>query len=212
MTIANMSAEMGAKSGFVDPTGLKLPYEFIPTYPDSNAKYIERYHFDVSTLQPQVAAPHYPDRVVAVGEVAGQHVDQAFIGSCTNARLEDLQMAARVLKGKKIHSRVRLIIAPASKRVLNEALRDGTAAILSEAGATFITSGCGPCVGTHQGVPGDGEVIISSTNRNFRGRMGNRHAEIYLGSPAVVAASALEGEISDPVKILAGEVLEWELS
>jgi 3-isopropylmalate/(R)-2-methylmalate dehydratase large subunit len=121
-------------------------------------------------------------------------------------------MAARVLKGKKIHSRVRLIIAPASKRVLNEALKDGTAAILSEAGATFITSGCGPCVGTHQGVPADGEVIISSTNRNFRGRMGNRHAEIFLGSPAVVAASALEGEISDPVKILAGEGLEWELS
>jgi 3-isopropylmalate/(R)-2-methylmalate dehydratase large subunit len=212
MTIANMSAEMGAKSGFVDPTGLKLPYEFIPTYPDSNAEYSESYHFDVSTLQPQVAAPHYPDRVVAVGEVAGQPVDQAFIGSCTNARLEDLQMAAQVLRGKKIHSRVRLIIAPASKRVLNKALKDGTAAILSEAGATFITSGCGPCVGTHQGVPGDGEVIISSTNRNFRGRMGNRHAEIYLGSPAVVAASALAGEISDPVKILAGEKVEWELS
>jgi 3-isopropylmalate/(R)-2-methylmalate dehydratase large subunit len=212
MTIANMSAEMGAKSGFVDPTGLKLPYEFIPTYPDNNAEYSESYHFDVSTLQPQVAAPHYPDRVVAVGEVAGQPIDQAFIGSCTNARLEDLQMAARVLKGKKIHSRVRLIIAPASKRVLNEALKDGTAAVLSEAGATFITSGCGPCVGTHQGVPADGEVIISSTNRNFRGRMGNRHADIYLGSPALVAASALEGEISDPVKILAGEAVEWELS
>ncbi len=211
MTIANMSAEMGAKSGLVDPTNLHLPYPFSPIYPDEDARYSEHHRFDVSTLQSQVAVPHLPDRVKAVAEVAGQHVDQAFIGSCTNARLEDLHAAARILKGKRIHSRVRLIIAPASKRVFNDALQDGTAAILSEAGATFITSGCGPCVGTHQGVPGDGEVIISSTNRNFRGRMGNRNAAIYLGSPALVAASALQGEITDPVQLLAGEDMEWEL-
>ena len=211
MTIANMSAEMGAKSGLVDPTNLSLGYPFSPIYPDDEAQYSERYRFDISALQPQVAIPHSPDRVKAVGEVAGQVVDQAFIGSCTNARLEDLHMAAQILKGKKVHSRVRLIIAPASKRVFDEALKDGTAAILSEAGAAFITSGCGPCVGTHQGVPGDGEVIISSTNRNFRGRMGNRNAAIYLGSPAVVAASALRGEITDPVQLLAGKEMEWEL-
>ena len=211
MTLANMSAEMGAKSGLVDPTHLNLTYAFSPIYPDDDAQYSERYRFDISALQPQVAVPHFPDKVKAVGEVAGQAIDQAFIGSCTNARLEDLHMAAQILKGEKVHSRVRLIIAPASKRVFDDALKDGTVAILSEAGATFITSGCGPCVGTHQGVPGDGEVVISSTNRNFRGRMGNRHAAIYLGSPAVVAASALRGEIADPVQLLAGEDMEWEL-
>ena len=211
MTLANMTAEMGAKSGLVDPTNLSLGYDFSPIYADDGAHYSERHRFDVSALRPQVAAPHSPGNVVAVEEVTGRAIDQAFIGSCTNARLEDLQMAARILKGKKIHPRLRLIVAPASKRVLDDAMKDGTAAILSEAGATFITSGCGPCVGTHQGVPADGEVIISSTNRNFRGRMGNRYASIYLGSPAVVAASALQGEITDPVQLLAGEQLEWDL-
>jgi 3-isopropylmalate/(R)-2-methylmalate dehydratase large subunit len=146
-----------------------------------------------------------------ISEVVGQSVDQAFIGSCTNARLEDLHMAARILKGKRIHPNVRLIVAPASKRVFDDALRDGTVTILSEAGATFITSGCGPCVGTHQGIPGDGEVVISSTNRNFQGRMGNRNAAIYLGSPAVVAASAFRGEITNPVELFVDEDMEWEL-
>jgi 3-isopropylmalate/(R)-2-methylmalate dehydratase large subunit len=211
MTIANMSAEMGAKSGLVDPTNLSLPYPFTPVYPDDDAQYSERFRFEVSDLLPQVAVPHSPDRVKAITEVAGQAIDQAFIGSCTNARLEDLHMAARILRGKHVHSRVRLIIAPASKRVFDDALNDGTVAILSAAGAIFITSGCGPCVGTHQGVPGDGEVVISSTNRNFQGRMGNRNAAIYLASPAVVAASALLGEITDPVQLLAAEDMEWEL-
>ncbi len=120
-------------------------------------------------------------------------------------------MAARVLQGEHIHPAVRLIIAPASKRIFDEALRDGSVAVLSEAGATFITSGCGPCVGTHQGIPADGEVIISSANRNFLGRMGNPAASIYLASPAVVAASALRGKISDPLVILAAKDVEWEL-
>jgi 3-isopropylmalate/(R)-2-methylmalate dehydratase large subunit len=211
MTIANMSAEMGAKTGLVDPAGLDLPFDFAATYPNANAHYSESYRFDVSELQPQVAIPHSPDRVHPISEVVGQPVDQAFIGSCTNARLEDLHMAARILSGKRVHPRVRLIIAAASKRVFNEALGDGTVAALSNSGATFITSGCGPCVGTHQGIPGDGEVIISSTNRNFRGRMGNPNASIYLASPAVVAASALQGEITDPVGLLMGADAEWEL-
>lgn len=211
MTIANMSAEMGAKTGLVDPVGLDLPYPFTPTWPDAGAHYDEQHRFDVSGLQPQVAVPHLPDNVLPVGEVAGLRIDQAFIGSCTNARLEDLHMAARILKGKQIHPDVRLIIAPASRRIFNAALDDGTAQILSEAGATFITSGCGPCVGTHQGIPGDGEVIISSTNRNFRGRMGNPRSAVYLSSPAVVAASALRGEITDPVELLADDELVWEL-
>lgn len=211
MTLANMSAEMGAKTGLVDPTGLDLPYPFAPVYPDKGASYEAVYRFDVSNLRPMVAVPHSPDRVVPIDEVLGQPVHQAFIGSCTNARLEDLHMAAQVLRGKRIHSGVRLIIAPASRRVFNAALQDGTVQILSEAGATFITSGCGPCVGTHQGIPGDGEVVISSTNRNFRGRMGNPRAAIYLASPAVVAASALTGVITDPASILESEGAPWEL-
>jgi 3-isopropylmalate/(R)-2-methylmalate dehydratase large subunit len=148
---------------------------------------------------------------VPVHEVTGTPVQQAFIGSCTNARLEDLHIAAAILKGKRIAPGVRLLIATASKRVFDDALKDGTIAILSDAGAVFLTSGCGPCVGTHLGVPGDDEVIISSTNRNFRGRMGNPNANIYLGSPALVAASALTGEITDPLELLASEEFAWEL-
>lgn len=197
MAIANMSSEMGAKTGLVDPSGLELPYEFEPTFPDSDAEYIRELSFDVSSLRPQIAKPHSPENVVAIDEVLGTKIQYAFIGSCTNTRLEDLHAAAQVLKGKKLTS-TRLIIAPASKKVFNDALKDGTIQILSDAGATFITSGCGPCVGSHLGVPGDGEVVISSTNRNFQGRMGNPKAQVYLASPTVVAASALAGEIMEP--------------
>ncbi|MBX3060030.1 MAG: 3-isopropylmalate dehydratase large subunit [Anaerolineae bacterium] len=198
MVLANMSAEMGAKAGLVDPTGLDLWYPFTPTLPDPDAVYERELSFDVSNLRPQISKPHAPDNVVDIDEVKGTKIQYAFIGSCTNTRLEDLQAAAQVLKGKKLGNGARLIIAPASKRVFNEALHDGTVATLSEAGATFITSGCGPCVGSHLGVPGDGEVVISSANRNFPGRMGNPKANIYLASPAVVAASALAGEITEP--------------
>ncbi len=199
MAIANMSSEMGAKTGLVDPTGLDLWYPFEPTFADGNAEYVRELTFDVSALRPQIAKPHSPENVVAIDEVLGTKVHYAFIGSCTNTRLEDLHAAAQVLKGKKLTS-TRLIIAPASKKVFNDALKDGTIQILSDAGATFITSGCGPCVGSHLGVPGDGEVVISSTNRNFQGRMGNPKAQVYLGSPAVVAASALAGEIMEPTE------------
>ncbi len=198
MVLANMTAEMGAKTGLVDPTGLELPYAFTPVFADPDAHYRQSYRFDVSALRPQIALPHSPDRVKPIDEVLGQSIHMAFIGSCTNARLEDLQAAAVVLAGKRIAPGVRLLIAPASKRVFAAALADGTLAALTEAGATFITSGCGPCVGTHQGVPGDGEVVISSTNRNFQGRMGNPKSQIFLASPAVVAASALAGEIVAP--------------
>lgn len=211
MVLANMAAEMGAKCANVDATGLELWYDWEATFPDDDAEYAKTFSFDVSDLQPQIAIPHSPDQVVDIQQAEGRKVNQAFIGSCTNARLEDLHIAAAILKGKHIASGVRLLIAPASKKVFDDALKDGTLAILSEAGGVFITSGCGPCVGTHNGVPGDGEVIISSTNRNFRGRMGNPNAEIYLGSPAVVAASALTGEITNPVDLLRGESVEWEL-
>jgi 3-isopropylmalate/(R)-2-methylmalate dehydratase large subunit len=198
MVLANMASEMGAKAGLVDPAGLELWYPFEPTFPDADAEYTRELTLDVSRLRPQVARPHSPENVVPIDEVLGTKIQYAFIGSCTNTRIEDLHAAAGVLKGKKLPGGVRLIIAPASKRVFNAALNDGTLGILSEAGATFITSGCGPCVGSHLGVPGDGEVVISSTNRNFQGRMGNPRALVYLASPAVVAAAALAGEVVDP--------------
>ena len=201
MTLANMVAEMGAKAGLVDTNGLQLAAEFDPITPDPNADYRAVYEVDISNLRPQIAIPHSPDNVMDIDMVVGQKVSMAFIGSCTNGRLEDWQAAARVLAGHKLAPGVRLIMAPASKAVFDAALQDGTAAILSRAGATFITSGCGPCVGTHQGIPGNDEVVISSTNRNFRGRMGNPNSQVYLASPAAVAAAAVAGEIVDPKEI-----------
>ena len=203
MTLASMSVEMGAKVGMVDPRGLQLPYRFDPVWADKQAHYCQVLQFDLSKLSPQISVPHSPDHVVPLEEVRGTAVDVAFIGTCTNGRLEDLRAAAAVLKGRVIAPGVRMIIAPASREVFNQALQDGAVEILSQAGATFITPGCGPCVGTHQGVPGDAEVVISSANRNFRGRMGNPNARIYLASPAVVAASALRGAITDPAEVIA---------
>jgi 3-isopropylmalate/(R)-2-methylmalate dehydratase large subunit len=211
MVLANMVAEMGAKSGLVDPTGLQLPYPWEPTFSDPDADFVQRHRFDVSALEAQIALPHSPADVVPVRTVAGTRIQQAFIGSCTNARLEDLHAAAQILKDRHIAPGVRLSIAPASKKVFDAALRDGTIAALSDAGATFLIAGCGPCVGTLGGIPADGEVVISSTNRNFKGRMGNPNAQIYLASPAVVAASALTGCITDPVELLASDPSSWEL-
>lgn len=204
MTLVNMVAEMGAKAGLVDPEGLQLPYSFEALWADTGASYRATHEIDVSRLRPQVAVPHSPDQVRDIDGVLGTKIQMAFIGSCTNSRFEDLQAAAAVLRGRQLAAGVRLLIAPASKQVFNQALADGTIQTLSEAGASFITSGCGPCVGTHQGVPGDGETVISSTNRNFRGRMGNPNAQIYLGSPAVVAAAAVAGEIIDPADLVEG--------
>jgi 3-isopropylmalate/(R)-2-methylmalate dehydratase large subunit len=211
MTIANMAAEMGAKAGLVDPAGLDLWYDFDPILADEDAEYSAVYQVDVSSLTTQISLPHLPDSVSPIAAAAGTPIQQAFIGSCTNARLEDLHIAAAILHGKKVAPGVRLLIATASKKVFDAALQDGTMATLSDAGAVFLTSGCGPCVGTHMGVPGDDENIISSSNRNFQGRMGNPNANIYLGSPAVVAASALTGEITDPLELLAADDSAWEL-
>lgn len=209
MVLANMVAEMGAKAGLVDTDGLQLPEALNErTFPDHKAdpgaNYRQRIELDISDLGAQVAVPDLPDNVRDVRELAGTKVQMGFIGSCTNSRLEDLQAAAAVLRGKKLAKGVRLIVTTASRKIFNEALADGTVQTLSEAGASFITSGCGPCVGTHQGVPSDGENVISTTNRNFRGRMGNPRSNIYLSSPAVVAASALTGEITDPAPFFEG--------
>jgi len=198
MTIANMVAEMGGKTGIVNPKGLILDYEYEGVEPDIDAKYLKTYEFDVADLEPQISAPESPDNVSNLSNHHGVKIDYAFIGTCCNGRLEDLQSAAKVLKGKRIKSGVRFLIAPASKGTLLDAMNDGTLQTLIEAGASIITPGCGPCVGTHQGVPGNDEVVISAANRNFKGRMGNPNSNIYLAAPATVAASALHGEITAP--------------
>ncbi|MDI6870209.1 MAG: 3-isopropylmalate dehydratase large subunit [Bacillota bacterium] len=204
-TLSNMAVEMGAKAGLVACDDKTLAWikehssrEPRPANPDPDAVYARDEEFDVNELVPQVAKPHTVDNVVPVTEVAGTPVQQAVLGTCTNGRLEDLRLAASILRGRKVHPGVRLIVAPASRRVYLDALADGTLAALVEAGAAVVTPGCGPCVGTHNGVPSDGENVISTANRNFKGRMGNNKAFIYLASPATVAASALAGCIADP--------------
>jgi 3-isopropylmalate/(R)-2-methylmalate dehydratase large subunit len=200
ITMANMMIEAGAKTGFILPDGLELPYPFTPPLPDPDAIYQKVFTLDAAAMQPMISRPHSPDDVVTVDELEGRKVHYAFIGTCVNGRLEDLHTAARILKGAGVHPDTRLIIGPASRQVFLDAVEDGTAAVLTAAGATFIPPGCGPCVGTHNGVPGNDEVVISAGNRNFKGRMGNPNARIYLASPATVAASAREGKIADPLK------------
>ena len=205
MTLCNMTAEMGAKNGYVEPDGntaawLKAhgvdTYEAVTTDPDAEIARTLRY--DVSALEPQIAAPHTVDNVQPIGKHAGIKVHQALLGTCTNGRLSDLQQAASVVRGKKLHPRVRMLVFPASVKVYREAMRDGTLLTLSEAGAIIMNAGCGPCLGAHEGILAPGEVCISTANRNFRGRMGSRDASVYLASPATVAASAIAGEIADP--------------
>jgi len=196
MTIANMVTEMGAKAGFVHPNGLELDYEYEPVLAHEDAIYCETYEIDITGLKPQLALPGAPDDVCNIEEVLGTKIDMAFIGTCSNGRLEDLQSAAEVLHGKSVNENVRLLICPASKQVMIDAMNDGTLQTLMNAGASILTPGCGPCVGIHLGIPGDGEVVISTANRNFNGRMGNPKAHIYLASPRVVAASACEGKIA----------------
>ncbi len=197
MTMANMGIEIGAKAAIFTPIGLELPYNWQPTFADQGATYSQVLVYDASEIMPQIAVPHAPDNVFDISKAIGTPIQYAFIGTCVNGRLEDLHVAATIMKGKKLAKGVRMLIAPASQKVFLEALKDGTAQILIEAGASFITSGCGPCVGSHLGVPGDGETVISSANRNFKGRMGNPNAKVYLGSPATVAASAIAGYITN---------------
>ena len=202
MTLCNMAIEMGAKTGIVPPdkktfdfldNRAAAPYE--PVYADQDAFYVKEFAYSAEDIEPQVACPHQVDNVKPVGEVEGTHIDQVFIGTCTNGRLEDLEAAAAILKGKKVA--VRTIVIPASRTTLLSAIENGTMEILLKAGIILATPGCGPCLGAHQGVLGEGEVCISTANRNFKGRMG-KGGFIYLASPATAAASALTGEITDP--------------
>ncbi|MGL4612195.1 MAG: 3-isopropylmalate dehydratase large subunit [Trueperaceae bacterium] len=200
MTLANLTVEAGAKCGLVVPSGEILDMYDVPTwlYPDSDATYVKEVEIDLRTLTPRVSAPFYVDNVSEVSAFANKKVDQVFIGTCTNGRLEDLHDAASVLKGRKVASHTRLLIIPASSQVLEEATRDGTLLTLLQAGGTIGTPGCGPCMGRHQGVLAPGEVCVSTSNRNFKGRMGAADAEIYLASPRVAAASAVAGFITTP--------------
>ena len=205
LVLCNMAAEMGAKNAYVAPDDTTLAWlhgrtdaSFHPVFPDPDATYAQVLTFDVSDLAPQVAKPHRVDNVVPVTKVTGTRIDQALIGTCTNGRLEDLEAAAGILRGKQVAPGVRMLVLPASRRVLLEAIETGVVSDLVAAGATLLNPGCGPCLGAHEGCMAPGERTISTANRNFQGRMGSREAEIYLASPATVAASALTGVITDP--------------
>jgi 3-isopropylmalate/(R)-2-methylmalate dehydratase large subunit len=209
LTVCNMSVEAGATSGIVPPDEETRRYlnevagvrETVAAFgPDPDAAYDRIIEIDVSTLEPQIACPHTVDNVKPVSEVTGKIVQQIVIGSCTNGRLDDIEIAANILKGKKVARSVRMLVFPASGRIFREAIARGYIATLMEAGALVANSGCGPCLGVHQGALADGEAALSTTNRNFKGRMGNPNSEVYLCSPAVAAASALTGVISDPRK------------
>jgi 3-isopropylmalate/(R)-2-methylmalate dehydratase large subunit len=209
LTLCNMSVEAGATSGIVPPDTETARYlmdvagvsqSLTVLNPDLEADYDRVLEIDASSLVPQVACPHTVDNVKSVDAVVGKPIQQIVIGSCTNGRLDDIEMAASIVAGKKIARGVRMLVFPASARIFQQAMKDGTLSILMEAGAVIANSGCGPCLGVHQGALADGEVALSTTNRNFKGRMGNPNSEVYLCSPAVAAASALTGVISDPRK------------
>ncbi len=209
MMLANMSAEMGAKNGYFAPDRQVLDYikniargVYEVVLPDEDAHYESTLEYDLSTLVPQVACPHSVDNVNTIEDVEGRVIHQALLGTCTNGRLDDLVVAAEILKGRKIHPDVRLLVFPASWKVYLEALHHGIIQDLVESGAVVMNPGCGPCLGAHEGVLAPGEVCMSSANRNFKGRMGCKEGEVYLGSPATVAASAVAGKIADPRKLL----------
>jgi 3-isopropylmalate/(R)-2-methylmalate dehydratase large subunit len=207
LVLCNMSVEAGATAGVVVPDAETLRYlseeagveERVPLFePDADAPYDARLDIVASSLVPQVACPHAVDHVEPVDAVAGTRVQQIVIGSCTNGRLDDLEVASSILRGRRVADGTRLLVFPASWRIYSEAMRLGYLQALVEAGAVVCNPGCGPCLGVHQGALGDGETALATTNRNFQGRMGNPAAEVYLCSPAVAAASAAAGAIADP--------------
>jgi len=205
MVLSNMAIEMGAKNGYCAPDEKTTAFldgraegEYAAVFPDDDAVYERVIEFDASALVPQVAKPHTVDNVSPVGDVAGTPIHQGLLGTCTNGRMEDLRLAARILEGRTIAKGVRLLVLPASQEILLEALDEGLIDTFVKAGALLLNPGCGPCLGAHQGVMAPGETCISTANRNFKGRMGSPDAETYLGSPATVAASVVTGVITDP--------------
>jgi len=205
LTMCNMAVEAGAKSGIVEPDDItseyvkdraQRPYKFYKSDPD--AEYIGVREYDVSKLEPQVAFPYKPENAHPISEVGDIPIDQAYIGSCTNGRIEDLRLAAEVLKGRKVHPYVRLIVVPATQKIWRQAMREGLFEIFMDAGAAISTPTCGACLGGYMGILAEGEVCVSTTNRNFRKRMGAPGSKVYLANPAVVAASAAIGRIASP--------------
>ena len=211
MTISNMGVEIGAKFAFFEADDKTMAYlqgrtnqSVRPFGPDPDARYLEIYQLDISSLEPQVAFPHNVDHVKSISEVGEIPVQQALIGSCTNGRGEDLMRAAAILKGRKVHRRTRLVVIPASHEIYTQFVKSGSIQTFLEAGAMVGPPGCGPCYGGHLGILAPGETAISSTNRNFKGRMGSPESFVYLASPETVAASAVEGKVADPRKYLRG--------
>jgi homoaconitate hydratase family protein len=206
-TIANMGIEMGAKntvfpvdshtSHYLQERGIP-PNQYSAIDPDKNANYSLKYNYDLSDIEPVVALPHSVDNVKPVSEIQGLPINQCLIGTCTNGRLSDLIIAARILKGKTIHPDTRLLVLPASRQIYIDAMQEGILDILAKAGGVILPPGCGPCLGAHQGALAPGERCLSTANRNFKGRMGCKEAEIYLASPITVAVTALTGRITDP--------------
>jgi 3-isopropylmalate/(R)-2-methylmalate dehydratase large subunit len=206
-TIANMGVEMGAKNAmfvvdkitttYLDSIGIARS-AYGAVYPDADAPYMNELDYDVSNMVPMVACPHAVDNVKPVADLEGLDIQQCLIGTCTNGRLSDLHIAANILKGNHVHPDVRLLILPASKHIYEKALEGGIIETLIKAGGILLPPGCGPCLGAHQGVLAPGERCLSTANRNFKGRMGCKDAEIYLASPATVAASAIHGKLTDP--------------
>jgi homoaconitate hydratase family protein len=211
MTVCNMAVEMGAKNGIVEPDETTRKFlegrmpnaqaSFESLKSDADATYEKNINVDVSDLEPQVACPSSVDNVKPISKVGDVAIDQAFIGSCTNGRIEDLRLAAQILKGKKVKNGVRALVIPASQEVYAQALKEGLVEVFTEAGALVCGATCGPCLGGHIGVLASGETCVSTSNRNFIGRMGSPEASVYLASPATVAASALTGKLTDPRKV-----------
>ena len=207
LVICNMTVEAGATSGIVPPdketlrylkdeAGVKGDIELFS--PDSDAVYDQVIEIDVSKLEPQIACPHTVDNVKPVAEVEGKKINQIVIGSCTNGRLDDIEIVAKILQGKKVARNVRMLVFPASSKIYRQAVEKGYVSTLMDAGAVVMNSGCGPCLGVHQGALADGDIALATTNRNFKGRMGNPNAEVFLCSPAVAAVSAISGVITNP--------------
>lgn len=204
-TLSNMAIEAGGKTGLINPDEKLLAYvkeratrAFEPVFADQNAIYAKTVTVDTSNMEPQVAMPHLPENVKPISEVAGTPIDQVFIGSCTNGRLRDLELAAKVLKGRKVHPNVRLMVIPASYEVYREAMKRGWLDIFLDAGASISTPSCGPCLGGHLGILAAGERCVSTSNRNFVGRMGSPKSEVVLAGPLVAAATAVAGHICHP--------------
>lgn len=209
MTLCNMTTEMGAKAAYIQPDDITMTFvrnrnisDYMVHYTDSDYIYAAEHTYDVTSLKPQVAAPYSVDNVYDLSEYAGTRIDQAFLGTCTGGRLEDIETAASILKGNKIAETVRMLVVPASREVLLKAIELGYMTDLVEAGCTFVTPGCAACLGTHEGIIASDETCITSSSRNFPGRMGHKNGKIFLGSPATVAASALKGLLTDPAEYL----------